>query len=438
MWKCPNCETVNDGDKCIICGESRIDNRHSNDNDLAKTQIIPNLKSFDVKPRENDEEVRNATPSQNREYRKETTPVAEHDRLSFEARKPIEKMPEKKKINTSKTVWITILIIVVSLAVICGGAVAYCQVRYSQAKTALNKDDFDEAKDILGSILFYRDADELLLECEYRQAKEFIADGNIEKAREIIDGLDGYKDSLTLLEKCDYEEARSLMEEGKYSEALDFLKPLDYKNSKYLANECIYRLAVSDMEKEDYLSAKEQLEKLENTTEFESYYKYDSTLEEVMSEIYLKGEKYYEDGKYSQAKKYFEHTKDYSDTSKYLTLIKARESSVDLEELVSLIGFADTEKILLEDKYLIDFLDGTWSQYTDIKEGKYLKIDSGENSSEQNITYDSGNRFKIENGIHYIGYGDDMTAQWSYEIISENIIEVYVYSEGENCRLFKR
>ena len=173
-----------------------------------------------------------------------------------------------------------------------------------------------------------------------------------------------------------------------------------------------------------------------------------SLLEETQWGIYENAVRSYRNGNYDSAKSEFEYTNGISDTEKFLTLIKAREEPEYFTEtdaykdLLSLIGFEDTNDVILHDKYDILFdrfigyrnewgLRRKWTNSA----GDYIEFTDEYCGS--NLYNTSGKHYKIEKAVHYRGDNDSgWILEWKYSIISLNQIKV-TRSNGRTVNLYR-
>ncbi|MBP5274606.1 MAG: hypothetical protein ILO36_06710 [Abditibacteriota bacterium] len=73
------------------------------------------------------------------------------------------------------------------------------QIKYSEAKKALLREDYGTAIDLLEEINGYMDSGELLKEAKYKQAKNAIVSGDLKTAVDTFTDLGAYKDSQNIL-----------------------------------------------------------------------------------------------------------------------------------------------------------------------------------------------------------------------------------------------
>lgn len=218
MWKCPNCETINNSEFCIICGEPKPE--YNNEPDIKK--------------------------------------------LDIETEKSIkEDYPVKKKQNPTiiAVICISLISIVLMVFLILEGMRA-------TALNAINSSDNLKAIDIASKIEFYRDCDEILLEAAYNRAQYLIDSAEYSAAAEIISERlsDEYKDVKTLKQ---YVIAMEDYEADRLLEALnDFDKiVVDFKDVSELVTKLkseIYDKGIELYRSSDYVEAKEYFDALKS------------------------------------------------------------------------------------------------------------------------------------------------------------------------------
>jgi tetratricopeptide (TPR) repeat protein len=132
--------------------------------------------------------------------------------------------------------------------------IAIPPIKYANASTAFDAQDYDKAISIFSSLKNYRDSTEQLNESQYQKAKELITHRQYIEAVSILSTLDNYKDSPALLSNAEelnakemkYQQAYKYLAQGKYELAITFFTEIgDYKDSKnllYKANEIFMRL----------------------------------------------------------------------------------------------------------------------------------------------------------------------------------------------------
>ena len=204
MWKCPRCETINESDICVICGEARPIHR------------------------------------QEIELKQEEKPKAKSEPPKVAAVKPAKK----------SHVALKIVLILCAVAILTVSALlAGLEYMRAQARNSLDVMNYDRAIRYASKIAFYRDAGSILEEAKYKKAKDLIYNGEYEAAVELLGTIFDYKDAATL--------QKYAMAEDKYSknqfidayyefcgisdyegvpEILETLKAVIYNEGVYLYN----------------------------------------------------------------------------------------------------------------------------------------------------------------------------------------------------------
>ncbi len=351
MWKCQNCETLNDGEFCIICGESKA----------TSEAISESVKSMEINEVETDNYI-------------------DHDNTY------LEKNSLKRQIAIDILIAIAVMI----------GIVFFCISNiYATAYNQLNNGDYASARAGFENITFYKDANDLLVECDYQEAISLLENGEAQSAKQIFTNISYYKDSSDMKKQCDYTTASWEMYNGDLLSAFDIFTELD-----------------------DYGDSETQLEATKQL-------------------IYDKGVELYKADNYSEAKEYFDKSQNKGRETDYRTLINAHVNHLDdISALYNLIGFEDTTEILSSDKYIDKFLLDRWQDYS----GNFIEYYKSNNedvtSAKWNLPWTGGKYYKLENGIHL--HGDDengWTKQWSCKIISGSSVNVYCYKDGRTYTL---
>ncbi len=436
MWKCPQCETVNKNDKCIICGESnpyfpkvtlpfqegssRIKStmRSYGDDNFGMGKITyptGQVQQDDLMQPDNSGYGEGTVPEWTetsvnvpyeapaRSYIEQTIPI---DNLYGEAvTEPENAEIPKKKSKTKK--WI--IGILIALVVLAAGTVGFLEIQRSRAKSALNDGNYEKAKSIYSGIGFYRDSASMVNECDYMKAIDMLESGEPEKAEKIFEELGHYKDSSLKILDCELALAEEYLEEG----------------DKEKAFECLEELVEKEYEGSDI------------------------KMEYLIEEFYEDAVRKYHEGDYDIAKDIFELHKDgcllLGETAnpaynKYMTLIEVHLGLCDdISEIYDLIDFEDTKDILLSDEYIFDFLTGEWvDSLNNVIE--FTPNSSGGITCSCSLPYEDGSYYKIEDGVQY--YGDDGREGWTkamrYEIVHENKITVYCYSNGSTYIMYRQ
>lgn len=458
MWKCPQCETVNKEDKCVICGESNpyFPKVNLNSNGPARnSKLRSTMRSQNAADGRLDypnlQGNGNLSNGNNRVYIQQhtaptidvmaqsesayervmiedpvvpTEPALGHEKPekeivcsssenpnsvtvntfeepSVDAERPNDKKTEKKKFPK----WIVITIAVVAVCV--GGFFGFLEIQRSRAGAAYDEGDYNKAKEIYSGISFYRDSSDEIKKCEYAEATRLLKNGKSEDAKTIFERLDGYSDSDFKLLECEYANAMNDIENDRILEACEKLLRL---------------------EQENFEDSREQIKG-------------------VISKLYDKGVDEYQAENIEEAKRCFET---YVESSKrvglsvnleyksYLTLIEAKQTKLkNISSLYEIIDFEDTKEVLLSDKYIISFLLGEWRDRDD----NILRFQkNGEKTKHYStLPIEGKGNYSISNGIQSHGSKEDGWIKgYKYSIVDKNTIEVYCYMNDETYKMHRQ
>ena len=182
MWRCLNCETMNEGKFCINCGASKPSDEQpealKREEEAKKAAELENAQSLDEAPR------LSAT---------EYSPA------------PAGAPPYAPPVRKKKTGLIVCIIILVVLLIGGTGVGIYY---------LLNNDG--------NGINAGVDAEQL----QYEEAMELLNSGKYEDAKAKFKGLKSYSDSATMVKECDYRFAESEADNENYIEAYELYDDL--------------------------------------------------------------------------------------------------------------------------------------------------------------------------------------------------------------------
>lgn len=370
MWKCPNCESLNDGDKCIVC-----DCPKPEEEPVVTTGYAPSEGTYyPYSP---------VPPTPVPPTPVPPTPVPPYVTDSVET--SMDEPPVGKK-GKKKGLIITLCIVAV-LILIALGAVIYLEVSYSSANDLLESGNYDDAYNKFSSISFYRNSDDMKKECRYKKAEDLLSNKQYDQAKDIYSSLGAYLDSQDMVMECDYQKANVFFNSKSYDEALAIYTSIStYKDSAD-------KISRIEVKKEDI--------------------NYQKAIED------------YRAGRYSQATTVFNDMADRYDSRKYLTLIDAHNGTFDVEELTDLIGFEDASELLVKkNSTAIEFLTGEWSG-----NGQTLNVVPGTITFGSNFPrlIEGSGKCKIEDGIMYEGKTDANQRSFSITVLEKDLIEIYSY-----------
>lgn len=188
-------------------------------------------------------------------------------------------------------------------------------IRYSVAKSNLEKDNYDKAYSTFVSLGEFRDSESMANEAQYQKAVDLMNSEKYSDAHKIFKKLKelNYKDSKILSNKCYIEkrfaEGKALYSEEKYAEAAtEFDSILNSKEeAKEYSNKAHYKAAKQLMEKKDYAEALNHLKKLDKT--------YKDTETQTKECYYKGGLAAFNEKDYQTAYNYLNNVKDYKDVS---------------------------------------------------------------------------------------------------------------------------
>ncbi len=375
MWKCPKCETINNGEVCIVCGEAKTEPQ--NYTEVIHSEVYEGLNKA----------KKSTYPVASPESCNSDTPTVKPYNVAVAPVPPTEPTPTKSR----KALWITITVIL-CLAIIIPAL--YIGILYNNACKALNNGDYDSARRDFSKISFVGDIGDMLDECDYKEALALLENNEVEAARKLFKKTPNYKNAEEMLLECDYAYAVNQMNEGNAISAYNVFNDLGgYRDSARQAE-----------------TAKEQ--------------------------IYYQGVDKYRLGDCISSKECFEISRDIGNEDDYLLLIEAKTTGLKkVSDLYPLIGFEDTEEILLSDDYIEAFMFGKWESYTDYYIEYYKS--GGEYKSRYNLPGSDLKNYKLMKGGHYESESNSNWAkQWTFEIIMEDAIRVKCYN-GNTYTLYR-
>lgn len=219
------------------------------------------------------------------------------------------------------------------------------------------------------------------------------------------------------------------MNNQNFREAKEYMDQYPDAESQF-AVECAYINAGISMEEGNILEALDSFRKL-------NYPVPTSIMDTLVEKVYHLGTVYYHGLKLPEAKVYFDVVRDYKRSEDYLALIKAQVSysRTSYEELVKLIGFENTEDILLSRMYSDLFLCGTWRT---TNKSHYFIMRNDESISCNIPSITRSTSYVLENGIGI----DNATEKsrggcFSISVIDENTIDILCYKNGEKYRMYR-
>lgn len=153
---------------------------------------------------------------------------------------------EPKPTKTAPRKHGAVLIALFAAVLIALPAAAYflgVPMRYSAARAALDRGDYERAESLFSG-LDYKDSAELSKQCVYLRAADLFSAGEYAEAETLFASLGAYGDSAEQLLRCEYALAMELFDSGDYISALSAFEALDYGDSADKAELC--RSAIHD------------------------------------------------------------------------------------------------------------------------------------------------------------------------------------------------
>lgn len=310
MWKCLECNAVNEGEECQVCGKARTDNIEQ----TIRTTREDIKKAFDGGVTVN--------------YK---LPVKKIEDETEELEKINEEKKEKKTKKKAKTL-IICLISVISVIVIVFGSLLGV---YFSALSDLSGGDFEKASGKFSKIIFFLDSKEKMEESIYENALSLFNDGNYSASKAEFEKVLSLKDAEEMIFECDYNMLLAYKKQGDYKSASKMLLDMaeDKKNEdiKEIEMWCNYAYAESIIETEPE-EARTLLKELDED--------YENTEELILECTYQIAKKYEADGEYEKAYEEFSNCLDYKDSEYLQTSLRGRV----LGRAVELYDEGDYEK----------------------------------------------------------------------------------------------
>lgn len=308
--------------------------------------------------------------------------------------------------------------------------------KYISAGWSLEKGKYDDAYENFTSLGNYFNSKEMSQESYYQKAADLVDRGEYEEAiltyRQIID----YEDSYELLQSARYQYGEQLIEDGNYEEALScfsILAQIDYEDADEMILATYYEWGKSLVEDGDYYTAYEKLSLAKGYKDTEVL------LDSVELMVYLEGVQFYENADYSNSLKFFSIIREYQDSNIYIILSNAHLGTLLTQAMVDtlkpMIYLEDVGDVLVMNNNNAQiFLMGTWSG-----SGYYFTMKEDGNTT-YNLPWYDGDYYTIEDGIfytYYEGYESQKTALFKFDVISEDMMFVYVYKNGHTYVLYR-
>lgn len=228
-----------------------------------------------------------------------------------------------------------------------------------------------------------------------------------------------------------YNSAMKAVEERHFTEAKDYLKEISNYGELY-PEESAYIEAGILAENGEYFKAYKAMNRL-------SYQVPDSVIEWVKNKSYVQAQKYYRTACYVKATEIFKEIKEYKNSSKYLTLMVARNSKTDLHynKLIEILDFYDAKDIIRNSAfYLKNFLKGTWRT----ENRAYYFTMSDDYFTQYNLpSVGSGNHYYLTRGVYSLGNSyTNCTENFRITILDKDKISIYCYKNHTTYSMYRQ
>lgn len=228
MWRCLNCETINDGEVCVICGEPKPSDEQlaalQREEEAKKAEELRKTQSIDETPQPPVTGYAPVPPT--------APPMTGYTPAPAGAPPYAPPVPKKR---TGLIVFIVILVMLIiggagfgvyyilnNDSGVFSEAVDNDKAKYDEAVSLLYAGDEEGAKAKFEELGSYSDSEEMVKECDYRIAQDKAATGSYIEAYDMFDDLGDYKDSQTKmneLKKDIYSEGIEYYYGNSYDEA---------------------------------------------------------------------------------------------------------------------------------------------------------------------------------------------------------------------------
>ena len=325
-------------------------------------------------------------------------------------------MPVHKEYPTKKKSkkWLIILIVLLSIFLLIGGTILGVYFNYNnQYEKAMQKfrsEEFDSARSIFSEISWFRDSENMILECNYKEAEYLLENEDFDGALTLFEELKnlGYLDSEERYNQCLLDKAEFLLEKGSSEEALEILSKMS-KNAdaslKERIKECKYNVALSLYNDDNYEDAKTLFEELEEDNMVMEC-DYNIALEHKSNSDYILAMDILDDLMYD----------DFSD------------AEYQFDRCVSLLESENSGNSFLSTYKNINGKfsnsDGFYVEYNEKSDSSY--------ESNYNLPHTKGTYFDLIDGVHYNGSdGSGWDQQWIFEKVSGNKYLVYDFIDSK-------
>ncbi len=303
MWKCLECNAVNEGEECSVCGKTRTDNIEQ----TIRTTREDIKKAFDGG-------------------------VTVNYKLPVQKIEPeTEKNEEKEEKKKPKTLIICLISVVAVIVFALGGLLGV----YFSALGDYAGGDFEKASRKFSKISFFLNSKDKMEESIYENALFLFEDENYLASKAEFERVLSFKDASKMIFECDYNMLLVYKEQGDYKSASKMLLSMaeDKKNEniKEIEMWCNYAYAESMIESEPD-EARALLKDLDED--------YENTKELILECTYRIAKQYEADGEYEKAYEEFSNCLDYKDSEYLQSSLRGRV----LEKAIELYDDGDYEK----------------------------------------------------------------------------------------------
>jgi|GEM_PF-5820162 len=224
MWRCLNCETINEGEVCTVCGEKpptpeqlEAIRREELAAQAAREAREAHMTPPPLRP------TRTSTPTAPKPaYRSASDAPVFRDRYDEEMM-GVAPVKEKKSGFKMGAV-VAVAAVVIAIFVIVAMNITSSnnkQSRYDQAYSLMVDGDYEQAKDIFEELGDYRDSSSMVNECDVRRAEQYVYDGDYIEAYNLYQEMGETFKAEEVVERI-YDEAVYQYGMGNYTEAEEY------------------------------------------------------------------------------------------------------------------------------------------------------------------------------------------------------------------------
>ena len=209
MWRCLNCETINEGEVCTVCGEKP-----------PTPEQLEAIRREEMAAREA-REAREAgmTPPP---FKPAATPTPTAPRPVY--RPSPDASVKEKKGGFKVAAVVAVAIVVIAIFIVVAMNITNSnnnQSRYDQAYNLMVDGDYEQAKDIFEDLGAYRDSSAMAYECDMRRAEQYVYDGDYIEAYNLYQEMGESIKVEEVVEQM-YDEAVYQYGMGNYTEAQEY------------------------------------------------------------------------------------------------------------------------------------------------------------------------------------------------------------------------